>query len=151
MTDNNSPSSLIATHEVANCDSTEVVATRNHQWEPCIILRTTKSGFDVKIVSDLQVCKNVPKRFVRSLATIPKTTPTSKRKRKGSYGWSPSEMQMVSKAQSDRLKSLSEGKSASQVNAYIRNYLSERGITKRLVVILSVSVNLILDLIKFPH
>ena len=60
-------------------------------------------------------------------------------------------MQMVSKAQSDRLKSLSEGKSASQVNAYIRNYLSERGITKRLVVILSVSVNLILDLIKFPH
>ena len=55
------------THEVANCSPKLKVAPASAVWEPCVVLRTNESTYDVQIICDVDVCKDVPKRFVREL------------------------------------------------------------------------------------
>ena len=55
------------THEVANCSPKLKVTPASAEWEPCVVLRTNESTYDVQIICDVDVCKDVPKRFVREL------------------------------------------------------------------------------------
>ena len=76
----------MATHEVADCQPTEVVVPLGCTWEPCAVTRETRDTFDVRIFLDgetkdlpkrFEDVQGVPKRFVRPLkesadASIPK-------------------------------------------------------------------------------
>ena len=119
---------LVATHEVADCDPTVVVGTSVDKWEACVILRTRRADHDVQIVSDGQVCKNVPKRFVRPLPT---KTPQPKKRKRAVSGWTDKAKALIVAGQKQRLEDLKAGKTKCQINAYLRNYLSEHGITKK--------------------
>ena len=121
--------SLVATHEVADCQRTDIVARTEAEWEKCIILRTTRTGHDVQIVSDRDIYKDVPKRFVRPL----KTSKPKKRKRR-SYKWTPAELKLFEEAKKARVEAIRQGKIVSQrqPNVFFRDFLLLRDVDKRL-------------------
>ena len=54
------------THEVADCVPTLKKAPASCRWEPCTVLKQNDDDtYDLRIRSDIAVCKGVPKRFVR--------------------------------------------------------------------------------------
>ena len=55
------------THEVANCLPTVKTIPDWTQWEPCWIVGDVSDCYDVQIVGDNDIVKNVPKRFVREI------------------------------------------------------------------------------------
>ena len=55
------------THEIADCLPTvKSIPTATH-WEPCWVIGTNSESYDVEIVCDNTICRNVPKRFVRQI------------------------------------------------------------------------------------
>ena len=121
-----------ATHEIADCTSDEIVAPASAKWEPCVIIRQTRDVYDVKIISDGAVCVDVPKRFVRPLRATGTRQQESTPRKRVKYGWNQRECELLLSAEKARLEVLSCGGRASQRNAWIGRYLSERGVRKRL-------------------
>ena len=126
-----------ATHEVADCDPDKITASRDSKWEPCVILRNRKTSYDVGILtaSGVVEANKVPKRFVRELkdASASTTPQPRKRKRCSTYGWSDQEIKHLEEAKLARIQALKVGASVSQPNAFVRDYLQLKGITKRFV------------------
>ena len=81
-------------------------------------------------------CTNVPKPFVPPLRNVQansetKQTTEGKTKRKRSRGWSAEDLALLEEAKTARARALREGRTASQANAFIRDYLKEKGVEKR--------------------
>ena len=124
---------MLATHEVADCDASEVVAPCDAKWEACVLKKTARDTYDVQIIEDGTIVPNVPRRFVRPVTNVVTSTLTPKAKRKR-YGWSDAELSHLSKAKRARLEALARGEPASQRNLWIQNYLAKHaGMTIRYV------------------
>ena len=123
------------THEVAACQPDIIVAPRDTTWEPCVLLRTTKTCHDVRIFAEGEAVevKDVPKRFVRPLYPNKIAKPPRKRTRKRctTYGWNSREKDLLEEAKLARVQALLAGAPASQPNAFIRAYLAKQGVHKR--------------------
>lgn len=113
---------MLATHEVADCGASEVVAPCDAKWEACVIKKTKRDTYDVQIIEDGTIVPNVPKRFVRPVTNADTSTLTPKSKRKR-YGWSDAELSYLVKAKRARLEALERGEPASQRNSWIKKYL----------------------------
>lgn len=76
----------MATHEIAaTTPDWKAGVPWLGEWEGCTLLKEKTKSYDVKIVSDGVVCKNIPKMYVRQIANSKHSRPKRERKKAKSF------------------------------------------------------------------